>query len=96
MIPSKPYEGTRFCIDCCLRVVALSRCSFTGDVHGPARGPSAAGGTCSPGYAGHQWIPGGTKGREHCGVCHEPRTPALQDCRSGENATPTPPKAPVQ
>ena len=32
-----PYQGTRVCIDCGLRVVALSTCTTTGDVHGPSR-----------------------------------------------------------
>jgi hypothetical protein len=37
MSQGKPYEGTRFCIDCGLRVAALTTCSTTGDVHGPAQ-----------------------------------------------------------
>jgi hypothetical protein len=36
MNTSKPYNGTRFCIDCGLRVAALTQCSTTGDLHGPA------------------------------------------------------------
>jgi hypothetical protein len=54
-----PYPGTRFCIDCGLRVVALSRCNATGDAHGPDRRSVATSGknatpptTRKPGNAG--------------------------------------------